>query len=752
MKRFLEILFALCLALTLLSATSFAAESYPDSINVGGVILADGKYYVPNGSGSIAEASTVPASGYIRYNKTGGVLTLNNFSLTTNGTTRGIIISLNIGEYRSLNLSLTGTNYIGASGNIGLVRGFDMPNVMLTISGSGSLEVASAASDAIYVRSLTVNDDITLNAHTSGTNQVKAIVSDLDVSFSKGNITATGLTGGETGVVHGISSVYGSVKISGTAKVTAKASGYGFAIDCSREPFVMSGGELNASIVSGDGTAISANGGCDISGGKLTINSTYGGGIMTFGNSSATNDDIKKGNVKISGSAEVSINTPGSNIYTDQGAVTISGGTVDLTTSNGNCVYTPNGKIIFSGGNTTAKNPYITTFFAVGGFEVSGGTVDVSSQGDAPVYTEGDLIVSGGRLTAVTTETLGYPALYANGGNVTISGGNVTAIANAASGIHTTGNLTVSGGTLAAATNATATHYSVRAIKSFTVNGNCVVYLNNYKSATQAISKGVLYEGTVVSLDSNRNTVLSGGVGTVYDNPKVTIFEKPTSSVLGTVLDSYVTATNTDSPVYNGSAQTYDPKLKVQKFVLTRNLIKDTDYTVTPKGDAIHAGTKQLTASAIGGSGNIGSKDFDYTILPKTLRYSTTNLNVSKTVDGTTDAAPVLGALKLSGIINGDDVSLSYDQLSVTDFPSAASGTYPLLLTVVNPSLSGANAADYALPDVASFMIDARIIDPNAAIVPATGDSSRVALWLGLLIVGLVGIGVCGCRKRRFER
>lgn len=705
MKRFLGILFALCLALTLLSTTSFAAESYPDSINVGGVILADGKYYVPNGSGSIAEASTVPASGYIRYDKTGGVLTLNNFSLTTNDATRGISISLNIGEYRSLNLSLTGTNYIGASGNIDLVRGFDMPNVMLTISGSGSLEVASAASDAIYVRSLTVNDDITLNAHTSGTNQVRAIVSDLDVSFSKGNITATGLTGGETGVVCGISSVYGSVKISGTAKVTAKASGYGYAIDCSREPFVMSGGELNASIVSGDGTAISANGGCDISGGKLTINSTYGGGIMTFGNSSATNDDIIKGNVKISGSAKVSINTPGSNIYTNQGAVTISGG-----------------------------------------------TVDVSSQGSSPVYTTGDLIVSGGRLTAVTTETVGYPALYANGGNVTISGGNVTAIANATSGVWTTKNLTVSGGTLAAATNATATQYSVRANNSFTVDGNCVVYLNDYKSATQTISKGVLYEGTIVSLDSNRNTVLRGGVGTVYDNPKVTIFEKPTSSVLGTVLDSYVTATNTDSPVYNGSAQTYDPKLKVQKFVLTRNLIKDTDYTVTPIGDAIHAGAKQLTASAVSGSGNIGSKDFDYTILPKTLRYSTTNLNVSKTVDGTTDAAPVLGTLKLSGVINGDDVSLSYDQLSVTDFPSAASGTYPLLLTVVNPSLSGANAADYALPDVASFMIDARIIDPNAAIVPATGDSSRVALWLGLLIVGLVGIGVCGCRKRRFER
>ena len=49
-------------------------------------------------------------------------------------------------------------------------------------------------------------------------------------------------------------------------------------------------------------------------------------------------------------------------------------------------------------------------------------------------------------------------------------------------------------------------------------------------------------------------------------------------------------------------------------------------------------------------------------------------------------------------------------------------------------------------PDVAQGEESAGTIDPDQ--IPKTGDESHPALWLGLVLLGLTGIGL-GIKKRR---
>lgn len=73
-KRFLSVLTALALCLTLLPAQSLAAETAPSQVTLAGTHLESGKSYIPTASGGIEEKTDLPDTGYLTY--ADGVLTV----------------------------------------------------------------------------------------------------------------------------------------------------------------------------------------------------------------------------------------------------------------------------------------------------------------------------------------------------------------------------------------------------------------------------------------------------------------------------------------------------------------------------------------------------------------------------------------------------------------------------------------------------------------------------------------------------
>lgn len=91
-----------------------------------------------------------------------------------------------------------------------------------------------------------------------------------------------------------------------------------------------------------------------------------------------------------------------------------------------------------------------------------------------------------------------------------------------------------------------------------------------------------------------------------------------------------------------------------------------------------------------------GSIALDFAIAPKTLTWDTGNLRAEKIVDGTRDAA-VEGSLSLAGIVDGDEITFSYDALTGT-YASAEAGSHTVTVSVNGATLSGSDAANYRLP------------------------------------------------------
>lgn len=93
-----------------------------------------------------------------------------------------------------------------------------------------------------------------------------------------------------------------------------------------------------------------------------------------------------------------------------------------------------------------------------------------------------------------------------------------------------------------------------------------------------------------------------------------------------------------------------------------------------------------------------GSTTVKYIIRQRPLEFDASGLSASKPYDGTADAAVVKGELIINGIIGGDDVYLSFDNMTVADFPSADVQRTTLPVTIENAKLGGKDADNYVLP------------------------------------------------------
>lgn len=667
MKKLLFIALALLLVLAVAPTIALAADTYPETITVAGTPITSGQYYVSNGNGGITSATENPSDGYVYYDNSTGVLTLNNISITTSGDTYGIADTKN--SY-ALTISLEGSNSIQSTGNAG---GVYLSKVDCTITGAGSLSVSCQKMSALYVKSLTVESTGTLSFTSNGTADDKAIESSRNILLKSGTITATGGTG--------ISSTYDSITIEGTADVTATGKN-NYAIHCGSGTFSMTSGSLDADSAASNSDTVWAKE-ISVAGGALEIGATYCSGLC------ASSD------VTIGGTANVTINTAGTCIYSMYDDVTVSGGTVSITSSGSNAIYTDSGtggKILVSGGTLNAS-AYYPTLWGTSGVDISGGAV-----------------------TAISVNDVG---IYSSAANVSISGGTVTAISTNNMGIYSPANVSIRGGTVAAAGGTN--RYSIYAYDTLTIDGDAVVY-GKYISSTKApsLTEGVVYTGTDVSLDSDGKTVLSGGVGTVYGDPNVTGFATPESAALSTALDADYIEIRAQDMTYSGSPLTPTPTVTVTKTAISRELVEGVDYTVVSLegNDYTNVGEKTYKIQAVANSGCTGEKEFSCKVVEKELSWDAAGLGVSKTEDGKTDAAPVQGTLKLAGVAADDDVTLAYDGITAPAFPDAKAGSYTLTLTVTGAKLAGADKDNYKLP-TADITVTAKIEAAAPVVTPA---------------------------------
>lgn len=251
---------------------------------------------------------------------------------------------------------------------------------------------------------------------------------------------------------------------------------------------------------------------------------------------------------------------------------------------------------------------------ATGDISLNKAAVTAKADKNPAISSKGAITISGG---SVTASCMNYenPAIDSNGNNgaITISGGTVRAFSAGGVGLYTNGNLNITGGTVAVGGSSSVFAY---ADSGLTVDGDVVVYARELVDYCQTtLTEGVVYTGTTVSIDADGNTVLSGGVGTVYGNPNVTGFTVPNDSTkLGTALnDVIVIVPNVQS---GGSPE---PVVQVKKTVLNKTLLEDMDYTVDlTVVDLTIPGEKTAKIKAVAGSGNTGSKEFGFEVVAAT--------------------------------------------------------------------------------------------------------------------------------------
>ena len=208
-KRFLSVLTALALCLTLLPTAALAAETAPSYVTLAGTPLQSDKFYIPKASGGIEEKQDSPDTDYLTY--ADGVLTVHGTVAVNGGSSDGLnfddgtLILAGDGDLTitasDSNSAVSGSNEStlttaeGFSGNITLqsVNGDAVQIVKLDLTTRGDIRICSAK---IAVN--TPKNPVTLKGETvtiattaDSANDATVIAPSLTVTAG-GNVTITG--------------------------------------------------------------------------------------------------------------------------------------------------------------------------------------------------------------------------------------------------------------------------------------------------------------------------------------------------------------------------------------------------------------------------------------------------------------------------------------------------------------------------------------------------------------------------------
>ena len=157
-KRFLSVLTALALCLTLLPTAALAAETAPSYVTLAGTPLQSDKFYIPKASGGIEEKQDSPDTNYLTYD--GGVLTVHG-TVEVSGSA-----GLNFDD-GTLTLAGDGDLTITASGIDSAAVSGSNESTLTTAEGfSGSITLQSVNGDAVQLvkLDLTTRGDIRISS------------------------------------------------------------------------------------------------------------------------------------------------------------------------------------------------------------------------------------------------------------------------------------------------------------------------------------------------------------------------------------------------------------------------------------------------------------------------------------------------------------------------------------------------------------------------------------------------------------
>ncbi len=275
-------------------------------------------------------------------------------------------------------------------------------------------------------------------------------------------------------------------------------------------------------------------------------------------------------------------------------------------------------------------------------------------------------------------------------------------------------------------------------------------------------STSKVYDGTSSAPDFATSPSLVG----VVDGDDVTLsfaaaFDSPDAgsrtiavsfSLLGSDAANYTLPTSTlssqatitpkqlsvTSPLFSSTSKVYDGTTSAPDFATPPSLVgvvdgDDVSLSFSAAFDSPNAGSRTITTSlSLTGSDaanytlSSSSLSCQATISPKQLSVSAPLFSsTSKVYDGTTSAPDFATPPSLIGVVDGDDVSLSF--AAAFDSPDAGARTITTIL-----SLSGSDAANYALPSSSlstKGTITQRPVTPNAdAIVPSRVYDATTAI------------------------
>ena len=167
-KRFLSVLTALALCLTLLPAQSLAAETAPSYVTLAGTELQSDKFYIPKADGGIEEKQDLPDTDYLTYKD--GVLTVHGTVEVNGGSSDGLNF-----YNGALTLAGDGDLTITASDSNSAVSGSNESTLTTAEGFSGNITLQSVNGDAVQIvkLDLTTRGDIRISSAKIAVNTPK---------------------------------------------------------------------------------------------------------------------------------------------------------------------------------------------------------------------------------------------------------------------------------------------------------------------------------------------------------------------------------------------------------------------------------------------------------------------------------------------------------------------------------------------------------------------------------------------------
>ena len=310
-KRFLSVLTALTLCLTLLPAQSLAAETAPSYVTLAGTPLESRKSYIPTAGGGIKETTDSSDANYLTYD--GGVLTVHGTVAVNGGSSDG----LNFDD-GTLILAGDGDLTITASDSNSAVSGSNESTLTTAEGFSGSITLQSVNGDAVQIvkLDLTTRGDIRICSAKIAVNTPKNPVT------LKGETVTIATTADSANDATVIAPSL-NVTAGGNVTITGNGNTYPLIGDGYKECAVTLSAGGNVEIVNKSGTAVH---------GPLTVakaqNVTIGGGGDLLYSENDTHSITASGTVKMeSGGSGIVCSSAAANGLTITGAekVDISG-------------------------------------------------------------------------------------------------------------------------------------------------------------------------------------------------------------------------------------------------------------------------------------------------------------------------------------------------------------------------------------------------------------------------------------------